>query len=345
MRIFLLPGVWALALAAPFSAPALAAPVRTPTIISVRPHDATAFTQGLLLLNDRLYESTGLYGSSSVRRVHPLTGQVEQTAVLEASLFGEGLAVGPNVMGQSGQHLIQLTWKEHVAVVWDPATLTEVKRIAYTGEGWGLCYDGTRLVMSDGSATLTFRDASTFAVTGTLAVTNDGQPQYYLNELECGGALAPGELYANVWQTGYIVKIDPHNGNVTAELDLRGLLTPAEAANADVLNGIAALSPDRLLVTGKLWPKMFEISLGAAIDDGARGDSGPSPGDSKTPTPTDRDPADSARASATWRGQPGCTQTGLAPLWCWLVLMGGPELARRLPQSVATLCRLVGQRA
>jgi glutamine cyclotransferase len=220
-------------------------------VVRTYPHDARAFTQGLLLLDGKLYESTGLQGRSSVRRVDLASGKVERMAGLPPELFGEGLA-------QVGQRLFQLTWKNHKVLVWDLATLRKQTELAYEGEGWGLCYDGHRLLMSDGSDRLIWRHPTTFAKEGELRVRLAGKPLANLNELECVGA----SIYANVWQDNHIARIDAKTGEVTGWIDASGLLAPAEAARADVLNGIAEMpGTGHLLVTGKLWPYVFEVEI------------------------------------------------------------------------------------
>lgn len=218
-------------------------------VVSIRPHDPEAYTQGLVLDRGKLYESTGLYGVSSLREVDPQTGEVKRRVNLPQSFFAEGLAL-------VGERLIQLTWQEGSAFVYDSARFERTAEHRYQGEGWGLCHDGQRLVMSDGSDRLTFRDPQTFAPTGEVRVTAAGRPVHLLNELEC----VDGVVYANVWQTDDILRIDPGTGKVTAVIDASGLLTPGEASRADVLNGIAWDPAARtFLITGKLWPKMFEV--------------------------------------------------------------------------------------
>jgi len=229
-------------------------------VIRAYPHDARAFTQGLLFLDGKLYESTGLHGRSSVRRVDLTSGQVEQESRLPAEFFGEGLA-------RVGQRLIQLTWKNRKAVVWDLATLRKESEFAYEGEGWGLCFDGRQLVMSDGGDKLTFRNHTTFAKERELRVRLSGRPLANLNELECSGSV----VYANVWQDNHIARIDAKSGEVTAWIDASGLLDPSEAAAAEVLNGIAEMaSTGHLLVTGKLWPRVFEVEVVSDAKGGPR---------------------------------------------------------------------------
>jgi len=230
---------------------ALSTPTFRLKVLRVYPHDARAFTQGLLFLDGKLYESTGLNGRSTVRRVDLTSGQVEQESRLSAELFGEGLA-------RVGERLIQLTWKNHKALVWDLATLKKASEFSYDGEGWGLCFDGRHLVMSDGSDKLTLRNPDSFDKEGEVRVRLAGHPLANLNELECSG----GPIYANVWRDTHIARIDAKSGEVTAWIDASGLLDPSEAAGADVLNGIADVaSTGHLLVTGKLWPNLYEVEI------------------------------------------------------------------------------------
>jgi glutaminyl-peptide cyclotransferase len=223
-------------------------------VVEVLPHDRTSFTQGLELADGVLYEGTGREGQSTMRALDPDTGSVHREQALPADLFGEGITV-------VGDTIWQLTWQDGVAIRRDRATLAERDRVSYEGEGWGLCHErtraGTRLVMSDGSAELTFRDPETFAEQGRVSVrTAAGDSVTELNELEC----VDGVVYANVWQTDQIVRIDPATGRVTATVDLAGLLPEEDRAGTDVLNGIAAIpDTDEFLVTGKLWPSMFRV--------------------------------------------------------------------------------------
>ena len=218
-------------------------------VVRELPHDRSAYTQGLLWWDGRLYESTGRYGESTLRRIDPATGAVEQRIDLSPAFFGEGLA-------RSGRRLILLTWKAERALAYDLGTFEFVRAFRYRGEGWGLCHDGARFVMSDGSDVLTFRDPESFAPAGSVRVTLRGRPQDRLNELEC----VDGAVYANVWQEEYIVRIDPATGRVTHQIDAAGLLSRTEARGVDVLNGIAH-DPDAgaFYLTGKWWPKMFEV--------------------------------------------------------------------------------------
>ena len=214
----------------------------------------------MLFLDGKLYESTGLNGRSTVRRVDLTSGQVEQESRLSAEFFGEGLA-------RVGHLLIQVTWKNHTALVWDLDTLRKESEFSYDGEGWGLCFDGRQLVMSDGSDKLTLRNPANFAKEGEVRVRLAGRPLANLNELECAGSV----VYANVWQDNHIARIDAKSGEVTAWIDASGLLDPSEAAGADVLNGIADMpNTSHLLVTGKLWPHVYEVEIVPDLKGGGR---------------------------------------------------------------------------
>lgn len=202
-----------------------------------------------MFVGDRLFESTGQYGQSTLREVDPRSGTVRRKIDLAQQYFGEGLAAVDD-------RLVLLTWREKTAFVFRRDDFARIGQFSYDTEGWGLCTDGARLVMSDGSDKLYFRDPKTFALLSTVAVQNAGQPVNRLNELEC----VDGTVYANVWQTNSIVRIDPASGRVTAVIDAAGLLTEAEARGADVLNGIAYHPTDKtFLITGKNWPAMFEV--------------------------------------------------------------------------------------
>ena len=221
-------------------------------VVRSYPHDRAAFTQGLLLDRGKLFESTGLVGQSSLREVELTTGRVIRKVDVPRPIFAEGLAL-------VGDNLVQLTWQNGVALLYDKRTLARAGQFSYKGEGWGLCTAGSELVMSDGSASLTFRRAKDFSVVRTLPVTMDGQPLDDLNELECVG----GDVYANVWMRDLIVRIDVKSGRVTQRIDAPNLLSPIERQNADmVLNGIAYDSADQtFLITGKLWPKLFRVKF------------------------------------------------------------------------------------
>jgi glutaminyl-peptide cyclotransferase len=234
-----------------FQATSTSVPTLGYRIIRVYPHDRDAFTQGLQYLDGVLYEGTGLVGRSSIRRVAVDTGRVEQKRNVPAPYFGEGITVWKN-------DLIELTWQSHVAFVYDRATFAPKKQFSYPGEGWGLTHDGTNLIMSDGTDELRVLDPVTFAEKRRIKVTAAGVPLRNLNEIE----VVKGEIFANVWQTDYLARISPATGKVSAYVDLRGLLTPEERAGTDVLNGVAYdAEHDRLFITGKLWPKLFEIKV------------------------------------------------------------------------------------
>jgi glutamine cyclotransferase len=215
------------------------------------PHRSDAFTQGLLWHDGAIYESTGQYGESSLRKVRLDDGKVLAERAIDPALFAEGLAL---VDGR----LIQLTWRAGLALVSDLETLEQLKTLRYRGEGWGLCYDGSSLVMSDGSSILEFRDAASLEVIREVTVTKNGRAVPRLNELECVGT----DIYANIWRSDEILRIDARTGRVTASIDASGLLTRLESIRADVLNGIA-YKPDSktFLITGKLWPHLFEVEL------------------------------------------------------------------------------------
>ncbi|MEO5896742.1 MAG: glutaminyl-peptide cyclotransferase [Vicinamibacterales bacterium] len=220
-------------------------------VVRVYPHDPQAFTQGLVFSGGVLYEGTGLNGRSGIRKVKLENGEVLQVQPLEQRHFGEGIAL-------VGDSIVQLTWQSGVGFVYDRNSFQRTRTFTYDGEGWGLTYDGTRLIMSDGSSTLRFLDPKTLQETGRLQVRDGSRPLEKLNELE----VVKGEILANVWQTERIARISPKTGAVIGWIDLSGLLDPRDAHNVDVLNGIAYdAQADRLFVTGKLWPKLFEIRI------------------------------------------------------------------------------------
>jgi glutamine cyclotransferase len=226
------------------------APVFGYQVVRVFPHDPKAFTQGLVFDQGFFYEGTGLLGRSSLRKVELETGKVLKLVKLPDGLFGEGVALWED-------KIIQLTWKSKTGFVYDRPTFRLLKRFFYPTEGWGLTQDGKHLIMSDGSSFLYFLDPQNFKVIRRIRVQAEGLPVAFLNELE----YIKGEIYANVYLTDRIVRISPQSGRVTGWIDLQGLL-PAEdrRPGVDVLNGIA-YDPhgDRIFVTGKLWPKLFEI--------------------------------------------------------------------------------------
>ena len=227
-------------------------PEYTYQIVHTYPHDPMAFTQGLLYLDGVLYEGTGLEEQSSIRKVKLETGEVLQKRDVPGQYFGEGIIVWKD-------RLVELTWRAEKGFIYDLATFAPKGEFAYPGEGWGLTTDGKRIIMSDGTADLRFWDPETLKETGRITVTEDGRPLAKLNELEW----VKGEIYANVWETERIVRIDPKTGKVVGWIDCHGLLTPADRNDqTDVMNGIAYdAKHDRLFVTGKLWPKLFEIKL------------------------------------------------------------------------------------
>lgn len=227
-------------------------PVYSYRVVRAYPHDPSAYTEGLVLIDGALYEGTGLVGRSGLRRVDLETGVVLQSSALSAPYFGEGIAV-------LGDEIFQLTWKSQVGFVYDRETLQKERTFAYTTEGWGLTTDGRRLVMSDGTSALHFLDPGTLRVVSSIQVSDGQGPVTHLNELE----YIDGEVWANVWLTDRIVRIDPSTGRTTGVVDLTGLLdTTAVPLEVDVLNGIAYdAEGDRLFVTGKLWPWLFEIEI------------------------------------------------------------------------------------
>jgi glutamine cyclotransferase len=220
-------------------------------VVRSYPHDRDAFIQGLIFRDGVFYEGTGLNGRSGIRKVKVDTGEVLQSEPLPREYFGEGIT------DWNGQ-IVQLTWRSEVGFVYDLKTFKQTKRWTYAGEGWGLTHDATHLIMSDGSAQLRFIDPVTFKETGRITVRDANGPVERLNELE----YVKGEIFANVWQTERIARISPKDGRVTGWIDLSGLLSPLERGGTDVMNGIAYdAAGDRLFVTGKLWPRVFEIKL------------------------------------------------------------------------------------
>lgn len=222
-------------------------------IVNSYPHDPSAFTQGLVYEDGALYEGTGLYGQSSLRRVDIQTGEVLEMVRLKEEFFAEGIAVWED-------KIIQLTWKSQQGFVWDKDNLTQIDGFTYRTEGWGLTNDKTRLIMSDGSDTLYFIDPKNYSLQGNLLVTEDGKPVRGINELE----YVNGEIYANIWPSSWIAIISPDSGDVIARINLTGILKTSDIQNkrVDVANGIAYdEEEDRLFVTGKLWPRLFEIRL------------------------------------------------------------------------------------
>lgn len=220
-------------------------------VVAAYPHDPNAFTQGLAIDAGRLYEGTGLYGASTVRRVDLASGRPEKQRALNMRYFGEGIAI-------LGGLLYQITWQNGVVVVYDLETFEVVRTMQYEGEGWGLTHDGKELIMSDGSAVIRFRDPVTFAVVREIEVRDDGVPVDKLNELE----LIDGEIWANIWYDDRIARISPATGEVLGYLDLSSLYPKSARGSEAVLNGIAYdAAAQRLFVTGKNWPQLYEIEI------------------------------------------------------------------------------------
>ena len=227
-------------------------PVYSYNIVNTYPHDRDAFTEGLVFEDGFLFEGTGLLEQSTLRRVELETGAVLQIHELPDQFFGEGITI-------YGDKIIQLTWQSNVGFVYDKTSFELLQQFDYPTEGWGITHDEEHLIMSDGTSALHFLDLQTFEEIGQLAVFDDAGPVTRLNELE----YIQGEIYANVWQTDRIARIAPGTGRVVGWVDLEGLLTAEDRSEpVDVLNGIAYdADTDRLFVTGKLWPKLFEIEL------------------------------------------------------------------------------------
>ena len=221
-------------------------------VVNIYPHDRRAFTQGLVYHNGVLYEGIGGYGQSALRKVEIETGRVLEEHNLLPEFFGEGITI-------FGQHIFQLTWKSHLGFIYDQGSMRILRQFRYATEGWGITNNDNALIMSDGTSTLYYMDPTTFELTHELQVTERGRPVENLNELEYIG----DEIYSNIWMKDVIVRISPDSGKVTSWINMDGLLTHEDRAiPVDVLNGIAYDdSNNRLFVTGKLWPKLFEIEL------------------------------------------------------------------------------------
>ena len=231
--------------------PGAAVRVIEPVVLQEMVHDPDAFTQGLEISGETLYEGTGLAGASQLRELDPATGELRRAVPVPGDYFAEGITV-------VGERIWQLTWRDGVAVEWDAGTLTPVREVPVSGEGWGLCHDGSRLIRSDGTNRLSFHDPDDLTQTGGVDVSADGQALNGLNELEC----VDGRVWANVWPSDKIVRIDPVTGSVDLVVDAAGLRArgiPAGAAH--VLNGIAHVQGAEFLLTGKDWPKMFLVRL------------------------------------------------------------------------------------
>lgn len=220
-------------------------------VVAAYPHDPAAFTQGLAIEAGKLYEGTGLYGASTVRRVNLTSGRAEKQRALGERYFGEGIAI-------LGGRLYQITWMNGAAVVYNLDTFEVERTMQYDGEGWGLTHDGKELIMSDGSATIRFRDPQTFAVTREIEVRDNGMPLAMLNELE----YIDGEIWANIWYDDRIARISPADGKVLGFIDLSTLYPKSARGSEAVLNGIAYdAAAKRLFVTGKNWPQLYEIEV------------------------------------------------------------------------------------
>jgi glutaminyl-peptide cyclotransferase len=221
-------------------------------VVNSYPHDPTSFTQGLVWADGGFYESIGQYGQSKLRRLEFPSGKVLKQIRLDPELFAEGLA-------QVDTRLIQLSWQSHRGFVYDKDTFRLLQEFTYHTEGWGLTFDGKNLILSDGSSDLFYLDPQTFKPVKKLAITMNGQPVPELNELE----FIDGEIWSNVWQTDLILRINQSTGQVTSFLNLKGILAPSDRKGSEnVLNGIAYdAEQKRIFVTGKLWPRIFEIKL------------------------------------------------------------------------------------
>ena len=251
--LIILLAVWVIQGIQPVSSlPASLDEMMTYEVVNIYPHDDQAFTQGLIYLDGYLYESTGLYGESTLRRVDLETGEVQDRVDLEPDYFAEGLTAWED-------SLLQLTWREGTGFVYRLTDFSLQERFTYPTEGWGLTQDGQRLILSDGTATLYFLNPETYLAEDSVTVTYQGQEILRINELE----YIRGEVFANIWQTDQIIRIDPGSGQVLGWVDLGGILPPElRSEDTDVLNGIAYdPARDRLFVTGKRWPHLYEIRL------------------------------------------------------------------------------------
>ncbi len=227
------------------------APVIEPVVLEELVHDPEAFTEGFEVNASALYEGTGLAGESQMRELDPATGAVRRAVPVPNGYFAEGITV-------VGDRIWQLTYRDNVAVEWDRDTLAPVREVPLDGEGWGLCYDGARLIRGDGTNRLRFHDPNTLAETGGVDVTRDGHAQNGLNELEC----VDGQVWANLWPSDKIARIDPTTGAINLVVDAAGLRARGIPPNAQVLNGIAHVQGSEFLLTGKDWPKTFRVQLG-----------------------------------------------------------------------------------
>ena len=229
------------------------APVIEPVVLAELAHDPAAFTEGFEIDGSALYEGTGLVGASQLRELDPATGTVRRTAPVPNSYFGEGITV-------VGDRIWQLTYKDGVAIEWDKATFTPLREVPVSGQGWGLCRDGDRLIRSDGTGRLHFHDPATFAETGGVTVTRDGQAVTGLNELECVG----GQVWGSLWPGDEIARIDPASGKINLVADMSGLWQFGDRSIRQVLSGIAYVGGEEFLVDGKEWPAAFRVRIPGA---------------------------------------------------------------------------------
>jgi glutamine cyclotransferase len=227
-------------------------PTVKPVVLAEIPHDTSAWVEGLEFDGPALYEGTGEAGKSQLRELDPNTGAVIRSTPLPSNYYGEGITV-------VGDKIWELTWRDGVAIEWDKATLTPLREVPVQGEGWGLCSDGDRLVRTDGSDRLRFHDLRSFAETGSVGVTLDGLAIDRLNELDC----VDGKVWANVWMSDRIVRIDPETGVVDLVVDAADVARAAGADRQKVLNGTAHIDGDEFLITGKYWPKMYRVRIDA----------------------------------------------------------------------------------
>jgi len=227
-------------------------PVYTYKVVTTYPHDRSAFTEGLVFEDGLLYEGTGLHGNTTLRRVKLETGEILQICKLPPPFFGEGVTI-------YGNKIIQLTWRSHIGFVYNKYNFKLLQKFNYPDEGWGITHDGKHLIMSDGTSMLHYLDPETFEEIYQIEVTANGIPVTGINELE----YIQGEIYANIWKKELIARIDPLTSQVVGWIDLKGILSPENhSETVDVLNGIAYdVKNERLFVTGKFWPKLFEIEL------------------------------------------------------------------------------------
>ncbi|MGK2881427.1 MAG: glutaminyl-peptide cyclotransferase [Mycobacterium sp.] len=238
--------------AAAAAEPQTNAPVQViaPTVLAEIPHDPAAYTEGLEFDGPALYEGTGQWGTSELRQIDPVNGAVFRSVPMPHNYFGEGITI-------VGDRIWQLTYRDGIAFEWDKASLTLLREVPLPGEHWGLCHDGGRLISSDGTDTLHFRDATDLAGLGSVAVTRDGEPVFGLNELEC----VDGSVWANVWPTDTIVRIDPGTGAVTLAVDASGLWPGGPRSTANVLSGVAYAGGGEYLLTGKYWPTAYRVRM------------------------------------------------------------------------------------